>query len=146
MRKLFSNAGWRQIALSGPLFLLLCLVALFNGRARSATPVQARSNTPIAAAVEESGAASYYGFKYQGRPTASGEIFDLNQFTAAHKTLPFGTKVKVTNLANNRSVIVRINDRGPFIKGRVIDLSQAAAHELEMIQSGTADVKLEVLR
>lgn len=145
MRKIFSEADWRQIALSGPLFLLLCVLALFNGRARSGTPVQARASVRAAATTVQSGKASYYGFKYQGRPTASGEIFDLNQLTAAHKTLPFVTKVKVTNLANNRWVIVRINDRGPFIKGRIVDLSQAAASQLEMIQSGTADVRLEVL-
>jgi rare lipoprotein A len=151
MRQFFSDGSWRQIALSGPLFMLLgFLVLFFNGGTRPVTPVQARADasapTEVKNAGEESGTASYYGFKYQGRPTASGEIFDLNQFTAAHKTLPFGTRVKVTNLANDRSVIVRINDRGPFVKGRVIDLSEAAAHELEMIQSGTAEVKIEVLR
>jgi len=145
MRKIFSEACWRQVALSGPLFLVLCFLVLFNGRTRPGIPVQARSSVPAVPTIQ-SGKASYYGFKYQGLPTASGEIFDLNQLTAAHKTLPFGTKVKVTNLANNRWVVVRINDRGPFVKGRIIDLSQAAANQLEMVQSGTAQVKLEVLR
>src|SRR5690349_4254507 len=79
----------------------------------------------------ETGVASYYGTKYHGRPTASGEVFNMNDLTAAHPTLKFGTKVKVTHLANNLSVTVRINDRGPFVKGRVIDLSQAAAEQLQ---------------
>src|SRR5687767_1435960 len=76
------------------------------------------------------GIASYYGSAHQGRKTASGERFDMNKLTAAHRTLPFGQKVRVTNLGNQRSVIVRINDRGPFVRGRIIDLSQAAAQEL----------------
>lgn len=106
------------------------------------------SNAEIAAAkttVFQTGIASYYGAKYHGRPTANGEIFDRNRLTAAHPTLKFGTKVKVTHLANHRSVVVRINDRGPFVKGRVIDLSQAAAEELQMIHSGLAEVKIEII-
>lgn len=95
--------------------------------------------------VTETGVASYYGTKYHGKPTASGEIFNMNDLTAAHPKLAFGTRVKVTHLENNRTVIVRINDRGPFVQGRMIDLSQAAATELQMIQSGLARVKLEVL-
>lgn len=93
----------------------------------------------------ETGVASYYGVPYHGRQTASGEVFDMNELTAAHPTLKFGTKVKVTHLANNRSVTVRINDRGPFVKGRVIDLSKAAAEELQMVRAGLAEVKIEVL-
>lgn len=93
----------------------------------------------------ETGIASYYGAKYHGRPTASGEVFDMNELTAAHPTLKFGTRVRVTHLGNNRSVTVRINDRGPFVKDRVIDLSRAAAEELKMIQSGLAEVKIEVV-
>lgn len=93
----------------------------------------------------ETGVASYYGTKYHGRQTASGEVFDMNELTAAHSTLKFGTKVKVTHLANNRSVTVRINDRGPFVKGRVIDLSRAAAEELQMVRAGLAEVKLEIV-
>jgi rare lipoprotein A len=94
----------------------------------------------------ESGTASFYADKYHGKPTASGEIFDMHQLTAAHPRLPFGTIVKVTNTQNNRSVLVRINDRGPFVPGRVIDLSLAAAEELRMVKSGLAEVKLEVVR
>ena len=94
----------------------------------------------------ETGVASYYADKYHGKQTASGEIFDMQALTAAHPTYKFGTRVKVTHLSNNRSVIVRINDRGPFIKGRVIDLSLAAAKELQMVESGVAQVKLELVR
>jgi rare lipoprotein A len=93
----------------------------------------------------ESGEASWYGGKFQGRKTANGEIFDTNLLTAAHKTLPFNTIVKVTNLNNNRSVNVRINDRGPFVKGRVIDLSHAAAERIDITVTGIALVKLEIL-
>lgn len=97
------------------------------------------------AAALETGYASWYGGKFQGRQTANGEIFDTNKLTAAHKTLPFGTEVLVTHLANNRTVRVRINDRGPFVEGRIIDLSRAAAERLGMLTSGVALVKLEVL-
>ena len=91
------------------------------------------------------GWASYYGEEFAGRPTASGEIFNPNALTAAHKTYPFGTIVKITNLNNNKSVIVKINDRGPFIQGRIIDLSRAAAGKIDMIVDGVVKVKLEVL-
>jgi len=91
------------------------------------------------------GVASYYGGKFHGRKTASGAHFDKNGLTAAHKTLPFGTKVRVTNLLNSESVDVRITDRGPFHKGRVIDLSKGAAREIGMLSAGTASVKVEVL-
>jgi rare lipoprotein A len=93
----------------------------------------------------EEGLASWYGGKFQGRLTSSGEVFDTNLLTAAHKTLPFGTLVKVTNLANGLSTVVRINDRGPFIEGRIIDLSRAAAERIDMIGTGTARVSVEVL-
>jgi rare lipoprotein A len=91
----------------------------------------------------QSGVASYYGKRYQGRETASGEIFDLNKFTAAHRSLPFGDVVRVTNLANGRSVLVRINDRGPFVGDRIVDLSLAAARQLDMIEAGVTQVRLE---
>lgn len=92
-----------------------------------------------------SGAASWYGGKFHGRLTANGERYDMNELTAAHKTLPFGTKVKVTNSANGKSVVVRINDRGPFVAGRTIDLSRGAATAVGMLGSGVAKVKLDVL-
>jgi rare lipoprotein A len=94
----------------------------------------------------QEGQASYYAHKFHGRPTASGEIYDENQMTAAHKTLAFGTTVRVTNLANGRKVTVRINDRGPFVEGRIVDLSYRAAGELDMIAAGVVNVRLEVLR
>lgn len=96
-------------------------------------------------AVTETGIASYYADKYHGRPTASGEIFDTNKLTAAHRTLPFGTMVKVTHQGNQRSATVCVNDRGPFVAGRVIDLSRTAARELRMEKDGLANVKVEIL-
>jgi rare lipoprotein A len=93
----------------------------------------------------EEGYASWYGDPYHGRRAANGEIYDKNKLTAAHLTLPFGTRTKVTNLETNRSVEVRITDRGPFVKGRIIDLSQEAARQVRMIGTGTALVRLEVL-
>lgn len=91
------------------------------------------------------GKASWYGPGFHGRLTANGERYNQNAMTAAHRYLRFGTKVKVTNLRNGRSVIVRINDRGPFTKGRVIDLSAAAARSLNMVHSGVAPVQITVL-
>lgn len=91
------------------------------------------------------GVASYYGARFAGRPTASGEAFDPADYTAAHKTLPFGSRLRVTNPRNGNSVIVRINDRGPYARGRVLDVSRAAAEELGMIRSGHATVQLELL-
>lgn len=91
------------------------------------------------------GMASYYGKRFHGRRTASGQRFDQHAMTAAHRTLRFGTKVRVTNVRSGRSVIVTINDRGPFVRGRVIDVSRAAASRLGMIGSGVAPVRLEVL-
>jgi len=94
----------------------------------------------------ETGMASFYNDKFEGRTTASGEIFSQSKLTAAHKTLPFKTKIKVTNLANKRSVIVTINDRGPFVEGRILDLSKKAAMKLDFVDKGVAKVKLEVIR
>jgi len=91
------------------------------------------------------GIASYYSMKHENKRTASGEKYKSSNLTAAHKTLPFGTLVKVTNLKNNKSVIVKINDRGPFVKGRILDLSYSAAKEIDMLVSGMAKVKVEVI-
>ena len=93
----------------------------------------------------EVGVASYYGARFHRLRTASGERFDMHEMTAAHRTLPFGTRVRVTNLGNGRSAVVHINDRGPFVKGRVIDLSYAAARKLRMVQRGAVRVRVEVL-
>ena len=92
--------------------------------------------------VTETGKGSYYADKFEGRPTASGEKFDQNKMTAAHRTIPFGTKVTVTNQANGRSVTVTVNDRGPFAAGRIIDVSKKAANQLGMVAAGVANVKI----
>ena len=94
----------------------------------------------------QQGRASWYGPGFNGRKTASGEIYDMNAMTAAHKSLPLGTKVKVTNLGNGKSVVVRINDRGPFYGNRILDLSKAAAGKIGSIEKGVADVSIVVLR
>lgn len=96
------------------------------------------------AGVQE-GTVSWYGGQFHHRPTASGEIFNANGLTMAHPTLPFGTKVKVTNLRNGRSVVVRVNDRGPFIGHRIADLSRGAAQVLGMMQRGVAHARIEIL-
>ncbi|HLV12338.1 MAG TPA: septal ring lytic transglycosylase RlpA family protein [Trueperaceae bacterium] len=133
-----------------PVFSLLGLALALAACA----PAVARSETtPTAFAVEteapsftvQEGKASWYGPGFAGRRTANGEVFDPSQLTAAHRELPFDTLVRVHNLQNGRSVVVRINDRGPFKGGRVIDLSRAAAEAIGMLGSGVADVKLEVL-
>lgn len=92
------------------------------------------------------GKASYYGSEFDGRSTANGETFSNKEYTAAHKSLPFGSIVRVTNLSNNNIVIVRVNDRGPYVTGRVIDLSRIAAEKLGMIRDGVIDVKIELLK
>ncbi|MGA2639323.1 MAG: septal ring lytic transglycosylase RlpA family protein [Spirochaetia bacterium] len=91
------------------------------------------------------GFASWYGGKFHGRLTSSGEVFDTNDMTAAHRTLPFGTMVKVTNLDNGKFAVVKINDRGPFVEGRIIDLSRAAAEEIDMLGQGVARVSLDIV-
>lgn len=124
--------------------MALFLGLIFAGSDLFATDVQPEKIVRSASA-PEMGTASYYADKYHGRPTASGEIFDMHKLTAAHPTLPFGTVIKVTHAGNNRSVIVRINDRGPFVAGRIIDLSLAAAEQLQMVEGGLASVKLEII-
>lgn len=94
---------------------------------------------------DEKGTASFYGARHQGKRTASGERFDQATLTAAHRRLPFDTQVQVTNLANGRSVVVRVNDRGPHARSRLIDLSRAAAEKLGMVGSGTAQVRVQSL-
>ena len=129
------------IALSG----LFCL-----GPGCDVAPLAGPSTLPAAAYGDRArrrqrGLATWYGRGFHGRRTASGERYDMHRLTAAHRTLPFGTRVRVTNLKNHRQVIVRITDRGPFGKGRIIDLSRAAAATLHMLRSGVAPVTLEVL-
>lgn len=92
------------------------------------------------------GIVSYYAHDFQGKETSNGETFNMNDLTAAHRTFPFGTKVRVTNLENNKSVIVRVNDRGPYVEGRIMDLSLGAAKEIGLIKTGTTRARLEVLQ
>ena len=99
----------------------------------------------LAQSMVEYGKASFYADRFQGRKTASGELYHVDSLTAAHKTLPFGTLAKITNQSNEMSVIVRINDRGPFVEGRIVDLSKRAMMSLEGIEKGVIDVKLEVI-
>jgi rare lipoprotein A len=99
----------------------------------------------VAADVAVEGIAAYYSDVFQGKKTASGEIYDKSALTAAHKTLAFGTQVKVTNLDNGMSVTVVINDRGPYSKDRIIDLSRAAAAQIDMIKQGIVPVRMEIL-
>jgi rare lipoprotein A len=93
----------------------------------------------------EQGLASWYGLDFHGKKTSNGEIYDMHALTAAHKTLPLGIHVKVTNLNNGKEIVVRLNDRGPFVKGRVIDLSYTAAQALDVVRPGTAPVRVEAL-
>lgn len=108
----------------------------------SASEVRSATETPIAT---QTGTAAWYGGKWIGRGTASGERYAAGDLTAAHRTLPFGTMVRVTNLKNQKSVVVKINNRGPWGKGRIIDVSERAATELAFKSAGTARVRLEVL-
>lgn len=117
---------------------------LYNS-AEAAQRTNSFSNAVSHDALIAEGKASYYANQFQGRKTANGETFNMHSLTAAHPSLPFGTWVRVTNLRNGRDVVVRINDRGPFVKGRIIDLSIGAAKELGILKSGTARVKLEAL-
>lgn len=112
--------------------LLLLLFAWFSGFSQSEEALNV-----------ESGKASYYSDKLAGRRTSSGERYNVSQLTAAHKTLPFGTLVRVINIKNGKSVIVKINDRGPYSKGRIIDLSKKAAQVIDIIKVGVGEVKIE---
>jgi rare lipoprotein A len=106
-------------------------------------PPTAKKTPAAPATLPQTGRASWYGAAHHGKRTASGAIYDKEALTAAHPSLPFGTRVTVTNLSNGKSVEVEITDRGPFVGGRIIDLSQAAARALGMVESGTATVRLE---
>jgi rare lipoprotein A len=114
--------------------------------ASSCTVGHARTASPKNSATTQKGIASYYSDRFQGRRTASGERYNRNGFTAMHRSLPFGTRVRVTNLSNNRSIEVRVNDRGDPANRRLLDLSRRAAKELGFIKAGLAQVKLEVIR
>jgi rare lipoprotein A len=141
-RRAFLAFALQALAFSG------CHKKRVSALAPAGTPA-ASSRTPTAAAptpgAVETGIASWYGHPYHGRQSASGEIYDMEQLTAAHRTLPFNTWVRVENVANAKTVDVRINDRGPFVGGRIIDISHAAAQAIEMIGPGTAQVRVTVI-
>lgn len=132
-----SVARWR-CAVGIPLALVVVLAAGCGGGPRPST-------APVSVGWSQEGVASWYGPGFHGRRTASGEVYDMDGMTAAHRTLPFGTWVRVVNRENGRAARVRITDRGPFREGRIIDLSRAGARELGMLGSGTARVRLEVV-
>lgn len=111
----------------------------------SETSTVVRPNTGKALLTLE-GVASYYADDFHGKLTSNGEVFNMNDATAAHRTFPFGTRIRVTNLSNSKSVMVRVNDRGPFVEGRIIDLSLGAAKEISLVQTGTTRVRLEVIQ
>lgn len=126
-------------------FLVMLCTFLFTsacGRKRApATPAMTR----VKVGYEQRGIASWYGPPYHGRATASGEIYDMERLTAAHPRLPFGVTTRVENLENGKHVDVRINDRGPFVKGRIIDVSRAAARQIDLLGPGTAQVRIKVI-
>jgi rare lipoprotein A len=137
------------VRVSGPrarAALLLLMAYGFWGCAGARTPRPVNGAAPRAAPPSRSevGLASWYGEAHHGRLTASGEIYDLTRLTAAHRTLPLGTRLRVTNLESGRIVRVRVNDRGPYVSGRVLDLSEAAARSLGMREEGVVRVRLDV--
>ncbi len=134
-----SRSAW-TIAVAGALTMAGCVSA-----PRFTSPGSAAPSSDSYEMTSE-GVASYYAEEFNGRMTSNGERYDMNKMTAAHRTLPFNTLVRVTNVATGKSVIVRINDRGPFKDDRIIDLSLAAAKALELIGSGTANVRLDVVQ
>ena len=136
--------------------LITFLLLLFTSFISHCAPSSRFSSTPSQSSQSEVsdksagdmlyGESSYYADKFHGRKTANGEIFDMYKKTAAHKTLPFNTLLEVTNLENNHSVVVRVNDRGPFVGNRILDLSYGAAREIDMISSGVVKVRIKILK
>lgn len=121
------------------LMILLGLVSCASPKSAKQHDIQTESSQTF------QGMASWYGRPFHGRRMANGQRFDMNRYTAAHRTLPFGTRVEVTNLQNNQSVVLTITDRGPFIRNRIIDVSRKAAQDLGFIGAGTASVEIKVL-
>ncbi len=155
MKRLLVN----RMAYRKPLMVMLAVITLTASCAERKVPagppaapapaaasaVPSELPVPAKRIYRETGAASWYGREFHGRTTASGEVFDMYGMSAAHRTLPLGTVIRVTNLDNNKSVTVKVNDRGPFVKNRIIELSYGAARELDFIAQGTAAVKIETL-
>ena len=130
----------RFFGFSGSLLALLCVCSCGKKHAPSAGAM-----TRVKLGYQQRGIASWYGDPYHGRRTASGETYDMEQFTAAHPRLPFGVTTRVQNLSNGKSVDVRINDRGPFVHGRIIDLSRAAARQIDLLGPGVTRVRIKVI-
>jgi rare lipoprotein A len=134
------------------IFLIACSAApRFAAKGNKDKPetieeINIERNYPFKNLTVQEGIASFYADKFHGKRTASGEIFDMNKLSAAHRTLPLNTVALITNLKNLRKVRVKINDRGPYVSGRIIDLSRQAATELDFINEGTARVRIEVLK
>lgn len=126
--------------------MLIVSLAFVAGCARKTSAHVPASVKPARIGKTETGIASWYGPPYNGRRSANGDVYNMEKLTAAHRTFPFDTWVEVTNLENKKSVEVRITDRGPFIKGRIIDLSLAAAREIDMVQEGIVKVRVKVIR
>lgn len=151
MKKLFTRYYHLVLALSLILsFTPFSAMASQNGAATHTISRTSSSSRSTASArpggdrfMVAVGKASFYASRFNGRTTANGETFDMKEFTAAHRSLPFGTIVRVTNLNNGKMVFVKINDRGPYIKNRIIDLSKAAAKQLDLVDNGVGRVKIE---
>jgi rare lipoprotein A len=122
----------------------LCLANSFAGKVLMIVTLFCLSSGVFAQTYK--GKASYYAQPFHGRKSASGRIYNMYEYTCAHKTLPFGTKLKVTNQANGKTVTVEVTDRGPYVKGRIVDLSKAAAMDLDMMKAGVADVEVEIIK
>jgi rare lipoprotein A len=127
-------------------FTLAASLSLFTGCARKTSAHVPLSVKPARIGETQTGIASWYGVPYDGRRSASGEIYDMEKLTAAHRSFPFDTWVEVTNLSNNKRVDVRITDRGPFVNGRIIDLSLAAAREIDLVTAGIVRVRIKVIK
>jgi rare lipoprotein A len=138
----------RPIHAGAAIFALLVAVslALSTSCARKTSAHVPPSAKPARIGETQTGIASWYGVPYNGRRSANGEIYDMEKLTAAHRSLPFDTWVEVTNLSNNKRVDVRITDRGPFVNGRIIDLSLAAAREIDLVAAGIVRVRIKVIK
>ncbi len=140
----------RRISLT--ILIMMCILAISCSNAPRYTSVSGKRKSPSLSTKSKGyhpkviyGVSSFYGEDFHGKLTANGEVYDMYGLTAAHKTLPLNTVVRVTNTANNKSLILRINDRGPFVKGRILDCSYGAALKLGFITHGTTKVKIEVI-
>ena len=130
-----------------PAILLVSVLGILLAGCGTGSPrfASTPSVEPWTGSTELEGVASYYADEFHGRTTANGEVYDMNALTAAHRSFPFGTLLRITNTRNGKTVVVRVNDRGPFVEGRIIDLSLGAAKAVDMIKDGTAFVTIDVL-